>query len=384
MGESVMNPITTVFRIETRRRLSLLAVICVIVSFGMTTSASAARIKDIVEIQGVRQNQLIGYGLVVGLKGTGDGNQALFTLQSISSMLEKMGMTVNPAKFQVKNVAAVMVTTDMPPFARPGSKIDVSASSMGDATSLQGGTLLFTPLKGADGQVYAVAQGPLVVGGFSAGGAGASVQKNFPTVGRVVGGGLVEKEVSSSFGKTDRLALMLNHPDFTTASRVAESINAAFASHIATTSDSGTIEVNVPPRYADDKVGFVASIENLGVTPDVVSKVVVNERTGTVVIGENVRISTVAIAHGNLSIQIKENPNVSQPMPFSQGQTVVTPNTSMAVKEEKAPIYLMQSGTSIGEIVRALNALGVTPRDLISIFQALQTAGALQAQLEVM
>ncbi len=379
-----MNPISTVFRIETRRRLSLLAAICAIVSLGMTTSVFAARIKDIVEIQGVRQNQLIGYGLVVGLKGTGDGNQSLFTLQSISSMLEKMGMTVNPTKFQVKNVAAVMVTTDMPPFARPGSQIDVSASSMGDATSLEGGTLLFTPLKGADGQVYAVAQGPLVIGGFSASGAGASVQKNFPTVGRVVGGGIIEKEVPSSFGKTDRLALTLNHPDFTTASRVAESINAAFSSHIATTSDSGTIEVNVPPRYADDKVGFVASIESLGVTPDIVSKVVVNERTGTVVIGENVRISTVAIAHGNLSIQIKENPNVSQPMPFSQGQTVVTPNTSMAVKEEKAPIYLMQSGTSIGEIVRALNALGVTPRDLISIFQALQTAGALQAQLEVM
>ncbi len=384
MGESVMNPISIVSQIEHWWHLSLLAVICFIVSFGMTTSASAARIKDIVEIQGVRQNQLIGYGLVVGLKGTGDGNQALFTLQSISSMLEKMGMTVNPSKFQVKNVAAVMVTTDMPPFARPGSQIDVTASSMGDATSLQGGTLLFTPLKGADGQVYAVAQGPVITGGFSTSGAGASVQKNFPTVGRVVGGGLIEKEVPSSFGKTDRLALTLNHPDFTTASRVAESINAAFASHIATTSDSGTIEVNVPPRYADDKVGFVASIENLGVTPDVVSKVVVNERTGTVVIGENVRISTVAIAHGNLSIQIKENPNVSQPMPFSQGQTVVTPNTSMAVKEEKAPIYLMQSGTSIGEIVRALNALGVTPRDLISIFQALQTAGALQAQLEVM
>jgi flagellar P-ring protein precursor FlgI len=384
MGESFMNPISIVFKIKTRRRLSLLAAICVIVSLGMTTSVLAARIKDIVEIQGVRQNQLIGYGLVVGLKGTGDGNQSLFTLQSISSMLEKMGMTVNPTKFQVKNVAAVMVTTDMPPFARPGSQIDVSASSMGDATSLEGGTLLFTPLKGADGQVYAVAQGPLVIGGFSASGAGASVQKNFPTVGRVVGGGIIEKEVPSSFGKTDRLALTLNHPDFTTASRVAESINAAFSSHIATTSDSGTIEVNVPPRYADDKVGFVASIENLGVTPDIVSKVVVNERTGTVVIGENVRISTVAIAHGNLSIQIKENPNVSQPMPFSQGQTVVTPNTSMAVKEEKAPIYLMQSGTSIGEIVRALNALGVTPRDLISIFQALQTAGALQAQLEVM
>ena len=379
-----MNQNTAISQNGGRRRLSLITVSCLMLIFSMTTSVLAVRIKDIVEIQGVRDNQLIGYGLVVGLKGSGDGNQSLFTLQSIASMLEKMGMTVNPAKFQVKNVAAVMVTADMPPFARPGTRIDVTASSMGDASSLQGGTLLFTPLKGADGQVYAVAQGSVVTGGFAASGAGASVQKNFPTAGRVVSGGLIEKDVPSSFGKKDRLALTLNHPDFTTASRVAESINTAFSSRIATTSDSGTIEINIPSQYTDDKVGFVASIENLGVTPDIVSKVVVNERTGTVVIGENVRISTVAIAHGNLSIQIKENPNVSQPMPFSQGQTVVTPNTSMAVKEEKVPLYLMPSGASIGDIVRALNALGVTPRDLISIFQELQAAGALQAQLEVM
>jgi flagellar P-ring protein precursor FlgI len=346
--------------------------------------AHAVRIKEIISIQGVRQNQLVGYGLVVGLNGTGDGDKAKFTIQSLVSMLEKMGMTVNPVDIKVKNIAAVMITADMPPFSRPGTRMDVSVSSIGDAKDLQGGTLLFTPLKAADGQIYAIAQGAISTGGFSAKGAGASAQKNFPTVGRVVGGGLVEKEVPTSFRNKESLVLTLNHPDFTTATRVAESINAAFSSSIARTSDSGSIEVRVPPKYIDNVVGFVTVIEALGVTPDVESKVVVNERTGTVVIGENVRISKVAIAHGNLSIQIKETADVSQPLPFSQGQTVATPNTNLVVKEDKSPIFMMEAGTSIGEIVRALNALGVTPRDLISIFQALQAAGALQAKLEIM
>jgi flagellar P-ring protein FlgI len=350
----------------------------------LAASANAVRIKDIIQIQGVRQNQLVGYGLVVGLNGTGDGDKAKFTVQSLVSMLEKMGMTVNPTTIKVKNVAAVMITAEMQPFSRPGMRMDVLVSSIGDAKDLQGGTLLFTPLKAADGQTYAVAQGPVSTGGFSAQGAGASAQKNFPTVGRVEGGALVEREVSTSFRDKESLLLTLKHQDFTTASRIAESINSAFYSPIARTSDSGSIEVRVPPKYTDNLVGFVTFIEGLGVTPDVESKVVVNERTGTVVIGENVRISKVAIAHGNLSIQIKETADVSQPLPFSQGQTVTTPNTNIAVKEEKSPIFLMESGASIGEIVRALNALGVTPRDLISIFQALQAAGALQAKLEFM
>ena len=366
------------------RLILIQAVIALGILLGQVAAAHAVRIKEITEIQGVRQNQLVGYGLVVGLNGTGDGDKAKFTVQSLASMLEKMGMTVNPIDIKVKNVAAVMITANMPPFSRQGMRMDVSVSSIGDAKDLQGGTLLFTPLKAADGQTYAIAQGPVSTGGFSVQGAGAGTQKNFPTVGRVAGGGLIEREVSSSFKNKESLMLTLNHQDFTTATRVAESINTSFPSQIARTSDSGSIEVRVPPEYVDNVVGFVTRIENLSVTPDVVSRVVVNERTGTVVIGENVRISKVAIAHGNLSIQIKESADVSQPMPFSQGQTVVTPNTNIAVKEEKSPIYLMESGASIGEIVRALNALGVTPRDLISIFQGLQAAGVLQAKLELM
>ena len=366
------------------RLILIQAVIALGILLCQVATAHAVRIKEITEIQGVRQNQLVGYGLVVGLNGTGDGDKAKFTVQSLASMLEKMGMTVNPIDIKVKNVAAVMITANMPPFSRQGMRMDVSVSSIGDAKDLQGGTLLFTPLKAADGQTYAIAQGPVSTGGFSVQGAGAGIQKNFPTVGRVAGGGLIEREVSSSFKNKESLMLTLNHQDFTTATRVAESINTSFPSQIARTSDSGSIEVRVPPEYVDNVVGFVTRIENLSVTPDVVSRVVVNERTGTVVIGENVRISKVAIAHGNLSIQIKESADVSQPMPFSQGQTVVTPNTNIAVKEEKSPIYLMESGASIGEIVRALNALGVTPRDLISIFQGLQAAGVLQAKLELM
>ena len=367
-----------------KRSIWFHAVIVLGIFLCLSAVAHAARIKELIEIQGVRQNQLVGYGLVAGLNGTGDGDKARFTVQSLVSMLEKMGMTVNPLDIKVKNVAAVMVTADMQPFSRPGTRLDVSVSSIGDAKDLQGGTLLYTPLKAADGQTYAVAQGAISTGGFSASGAGASAQKNFPTVGRVVGGALIEKEVISNFKNKESLLLTLHHPDFTTATRVAESINAAFSSAIARTSDSGSVEVSVPPKYTDNVVGFVTVIEALGVTPDVESKVVVNERTGTVVIGENVRISKVAIAHGNLSIVIKESADVSQPMPFSQGQTVATPNTNLAVKEEKSPIFLLEAGTSIGEIVRALNALGVTPRDLISIFQALQASGALQAKLEIM
>jgi flagellar P-ring protein precursor FlgI len=366
------------------RSIWILSAMALVIPLCLAVAAHAVRIKDITQIQGVRQNQLVGYGLVVGLNGTGDGDKAKFTIQSLASMLEKMGMTVDPATIKVKNVAAVMITADMPPFSRPGMRMDVSVSSIGDAKDLKGGTLLFTPLKAADGQTYAIAQGAISTGGFSAQGSGGSAQKNFPTVGRVVGGALIEKEVLTGLKNKESLLLTLNHQDFTTATRVADSINTAFSSSIARASDSGGIEVRVPPKYADNVVGFVTFIEALGVTPDVESKVVVNERTGTVVIGENVRISKVAIAHGNLSIQIKESADVSQPLPFSQGQTVATPNSDISVKEDKALIYLMEEGVSIGEVVRALNALGVTPRDLISIFQALQAAGALHAKLEIM
>jgi flagellar P-ring protein precursor FlgI len=348
--------------------------------------AHAVRIKDIVDIKGVRQNQLVGYGLVVGLNGTGDSDDATFMIQSFVSMLERMGVTVQPEDIEIDNVAAVMVTADLPAFARTGSRIDVLVSSIGDAQNLQGGTLLFTPLKGADGNVYAVAQGPVSTGGFSAGSeSGSGVQKNHPTAGRVVNGAIIEKEIVSNFNNRHTLTLNLHRADFTTASRVAQAINIAFYEQIARTQDAGTIEVKVPEKYRGDTVALVTKIERLGVTPDIASKVIINERTGTVIMGENVRISTIAIAHGNLSIEIKEDQRVSQPLPFSRrGQTVVTPESQVLVQEGNNPIFLVESGVSIGEVVKALNALGVTPRDLIAIFQALKAAGALQAELEIM
>ena len=347
--------------------------------------AHGVRIKDIADIKGVRSNQLVGYGLIVGLNGTGDSDNATFTIQSMASMLEKMGVTVLPKDIEVDNVAAVMVTADLPAFARTGSRIDVLVSSIGDAENLQGGTLLFTPLKAANGQVYAVAQGPISTGGFQVGSAsGSGVQKNFPTVGRVVNGALIEREIQSNFNDKKSLTLTLHNPDFTTASRVAQAINIAFYEPIARTHDAGTIEVKVPEKFRGNTVPMVTMIEKLGVTPDLVSKVVINERTGTVIMGENVRISTIAIAHGNLSIEIKEDQNVSQPLPFSRGgQTVVTPESDVQVQEGNNPLFVVESGVSIGEVVKALNALGVSPRDLIAIFQALKAAGALQAELEI-
>ncbi len=362
-------------------RLAIVATLLLAV----TAQLQAARIKDIAGFRGVRSNQLVGYGLVVGLAGSGDSDNAIFTLQSISSMLEKMGVTIKPADIKVKNVAAVMVTADLPPFARTGSRLDALVSSIGDSKALQGGTLLMTPLKGADGQVYAVGQGPVSTGGFTVGASGGDkVQKNFTTVGRVVQGALVEKEIPFSLNQKDTLTLALHQPDFTTATRMAEAINTGLLDKAAFAQDSGTVQIAVPPKYLGNIAQLIASIENLNVTPDTISRVVINERTGTVVMGENVRISTVAIAHGNLSVEIKQNYNVSQPMPFSQtGRTAVTPDTQTSVKEGRAPIYVVPSGVSIGEVVKALNALGVSPRDLISIFQALKAAGALQADLEI-
>jgi flagellar P-ring protein precursor FlgI len=350
----------------------------------MALPAGAARIKDMADIKGVRGNQMVGYGLVVGLDGSGDGKNAKFTLQSMATMLEKMGMTVDPDDIGVDNVASVMVTAELPPFARNGSRIDVTVSSIGGAENLQGGTLLLTALKGVDGKVYAVAQGPVVTGGFSAGGrSGGSVQKNFPTVGRVVGGALIEREVPSHFGDARRLTLSLRQPDFTTAKRMTSAINASLFGDVARSLDAGTVEVTVPDQYRNDLVTLVSMIEVLPVAPDVEAKVVINERTGTVVMGADVRIATVAVAHGNLSIQIRETAAVSQPLPMSGGETVVTPESDISVKEGNAPIFLVENGVSIGDVVRALNALGVSPRDLVAIFQAIKAAGALQARLEI-
>jgi flagellar P-ring protein precursor FlgI len=349
----------------------------------LVPQVQAIRLKDIATLEGFRQNQLVGYGLVVGLNGTGDGKKSVFTIQSLASMLEKMGITVNTKDLQVNNVAAVMLTANLPPFARVGSRMDVQVSSIGDAKNLQGGILLFSPLKGADGQIYAIAQGPVSTGGFSSEGSGGSVQKNFPTVGRVVGGASIEREIASDFANKENLLLTLHHPDFTTVSRVAEAINTALSAQVAKTPDAGTIEIQIPEAYAGNVVKFVTLIEGLTVTPDTAARVVINERTGTVVMGENVRVSTIAVAHGNLSVEIKESPQVSQPLPFSRGETVLTPDTDITVKEGNGKLMLLESGTSIGELVKALNLLGVTPRDLITIFQAIKAAGALQAELEL-
>jgi len=349
----------------------------------MVSTAGAARIKDIASIKGVRPNQLIGYGLVIGLDGTGDGNRSVFTKQSIVTMLERMGMTVDANEIRVENVAAVMVTAELPPFARAGNRIDVLVSSIGDASNLQGGTLLLTPLRAVNGVVHAAAQGPVSTGGFQASGGGADVQKNFPTVGRVANGAMIEREIETDFVSEGTFSLSLLEPDFTTASRVAQTINAAFAEPIAFTPNPGSINIQVPQAYERRIVELVTRVEGLVVNPDNAAKVVINERTGTVVMGENVRIGTIAIAHGNLSVQVKESPNVSQPLPFSDGQTVVTPDTAITVEEENTRLHVVNTGVNIGEVVRALNALGVTPRDLIAILQAIKAAGALPAKLEV-
>jgi flagellar P-ring protein precursor FlgI len=344
-----------------------------------------ARVKDIAHIAGVRENQLIGYGLIVGLNGTGDGSNTAFTTQTISSMLQAMGITVSPRDIKVRNVAAVMVTATLPPFARHGGRVDALVSSLGDAKSLQGGTLLLTPLRAPNGEIYAVAQGPLSIGGFAASGkAGGGIQKNHPTVGHIAGGALIEREVPLNFNSKHRLQLMLNHPDFTTSSRLVKTINTFVKGDVAQAMDSGTIEVQVPEKYRNNLVEFVSVLESIDVMPDSIAKVVLDERTGTVVIGENVNIATVAIAHGNLSIEIKERQSVSQPAPFSQGETVVSPNTDVKVQEEGGKLVLLQRSVTIRDLVRALNSIGVTPRDLIAIFQAIKASGALQAKLEIM
>lgn len=361
------------------RAITAAVLVCMLLS----TQAHAIRIKDIAAFDGVRDNQLIGYGLVVGLNGTGDGNQTKFQVQSLVNMLEKMGVTINRADVTVKNVAAVMVTATLPPFAKQGARIDALVSSMGDAKSLAGGTLLMTPLKGADNQVYAVAQGGVVTNSFSYGGQAASVQKNHPTAGRISDGALVERELPNVLADKARLRLNLQKADFTTAARITASINQKFKTNVASSSDAGSIIVSLPPEYQGKTVEFIAELERLEVRPDTVAKVVLNERTGTIVIGENVRISSVAVSHGNLTLLIRETPQVSQPLPLSGGETRTVPRSEVRVKEEAGGLAVLREGASIGDVVRALNALGVTPRDLIGIMQAIKAAGALQAELSI-
>lgn len=345
---------------------------------------ATSRIKDIVDIEGVRDNMLVGYGLVVGLNGTGDSlGGSPFTRESLIGMLERLGVNIRDTGLDTDNVAAVMVTATLPPFARQGTRIDVQTSSLGDAGSLLGGQLLVTPLIGADGEVYAVAQGPVTVGGFSAGGQAAQVTQGVPTAGRIPGGAIVEREIEFALADRDRLHLALRNPDFTTAARITRSINDAMGTRLARASDPATIELRIPPDR--DVVGLITAIEQLTVDPDQPARVVIDESTGVIVMGENVRVSTVAIAQGNLTVRVTETPQVVQPNPLAEGDTAVVPRTDIAVDTgEGRQLGILGQSVSLQDLVQGLNALGVSPRDMISILQSIKAAGALQAEIEVM
>ncbi|MGO4702162.1 flagellar basal body P-ring protein FlgI [Dyella sp. 2RAB6] len=353
----------------------------------LAATAHADKIRDLAQVAGVRSNQLIGYGLVVGLDGSGDQTtQAPFTTQSLENMLQQFGITV-PANVrpQLKNAAAVMVTAQLPPFAKPGQAIDVTVASIGNAKSIRGGELLMTPLRGADGNVYAMAQGSVVVGGISAQGkSGSSVQVNISASGRVPNGATVERSVASSFGQGGDLVLNLNTQDFTTAARIAEAVNRAYGAGTAQAVDGGSVAVRGPADPAQ-RVSWLGMIQSLEVQPgDAPARVVVNSRTGTVVIGSDVKVSAAAVAHGSIQVTISEQPQVSQPAPFSRGgQTVVVPSSSVQVSEDGAHMFKFGPGASLDTIVRAVNQVGASPTDLISILQALKQAGALRAELVV-
>lgn len=357
--------------------------------FVMTAGQSLAnsRIKDISDIEGVRDNPLIGYGLVVGLNGTGDNiSSMVFTEESLIGMLERLGVNTRDGKIKSKNIAAVMVTANLPAFARQGTKIDVMVSALGDAKSLQGGVLLVTPLLGADGEAYAIAQGPVAIGGFTATGDAQSVTKGVPTSGRIASGAVIEREIPFDFANQKSIKITLRNPDFTTASRITAAINSYLGSVAAKTLDSATVNLELPPTKQDKLIQVLTDIEQLRVQPDQQARVVIDEKSGIIVIGENVRINPIAIAQGNLTIRITETPQVSQPAPFSTtGGTVVVPRTDIQVDEQSGnKLNILKGGVSLQELVDGLNALGVGPRDMISILQAVKAAGALQAEIEVM
>lgn len=365
--------------------LILIAAILVMVPFA--AQAKTTRIKDIIEIEGVRDNMLVGYGLVVGLNGSGDslGNSP-FTQQSLIAMLERLGVNTRGQKLNTGNVAAVMVTATLPPFTNQGARIDVTVSALGDADSLQGGTLLVTPLMGADSEIYAVAQGPVNISGFSASGEAGTVVQNIPTTGRIPGGAIVERELEFQLADYDQIRLALRNPDFTTARRIAKAINGFTSSNAATADNSASVTLKKPAGYTGTIVDLVTDIEQLPIQPDQVARVVIDERSGVIVMGSDVRISTVAIAQGNLTIKITETPQVSQANPFSeQGQTVVVPRTDIDVNTgEDVRLGVFDSGVTLQDLVTGLNKLGVSPRDMITILQAIKTAGALQAEIETL
>ena len=364
-----------------KTRIAILLAVLVLAA----ENARAARLKDIADIEGVRENQLEGYGLVVGLAGTGDRQQTIFSNQSLTNILERMGVSVSPTAIRVKNTAAVIVTAVLPAFAQPGVRIDTTVAAIGDAANLQGGILVLTSLRGADGQVYAVAQGPVVTGGFVSGRGGTTQTVNHPTVGRGPNGATVERPAPSVSPKSV-VRLQLRQSDFTTSARIVEAVNKTFGSLSAAPAhaeSAGLVSVAIPPEFASRPIEFVSQLENVLVEADRPARVIVNERTGTIVLGKDVRVAPVAILHGNLNVEIQTKLTVSQPGPLSSGTTEVVPQTTTTTKEEKARNVVLKQGATVEELVRALAAIGSTPRDIIAILQSLRSAGALEAEIEV-
>jgi flagellar P-ring protein precursor FlgI len=374
---------------ERRRRgmpLLMAGLMLVAVLLLPVSAFATSRIKDIADFEGVRDNQLVGYGLVVGLNGTGDDlKKSVFTRESLIGMLERLGVNARDTKLDTKNVAAVMVTAALPPFGRQGTRIDIQIAALGDANSLQGGTLLVTPLLGADSEVYAVAQGPVAIGGYTASGDASTVTKGVPTSGRIANGAIIEREVGFAMNSMQNVKITLRNPDLTTAQRIADAINGYLSLDAARPLDPTTVQVTIPPTFSGDTVALLTKIEQLPVEPDEVAKVVIDENNGVIVMGANVRISTVAIAQGNLTIRVTETPQVSQPTAFSNtGTTTTVPRTNIQVDEQNGKkLALVPAGVTLQELVNGLNALGIGPRDMISILQSIKAAGALQADIEV-
>nr|WP_321460008.1 flagellar basal body P-ring protein FlgI [uncultured Cohaesibacter sp.] len=362
--------------------LMVIATLCI----SILPAHSASRIKDIVDFEGIRDNQLIGYGLVVGLNGTGDSlNSAPFTKQSLQSMLERMGVNITGTNLNTKNVAAVIVTATLPPFAVQGSRIDATISALGDAKSLQGGTLMVTPLMGADGETYAIAQGPIAIGGFTAEGDAATVTQGVPTSGRIANGAVIERELSFQLASMTSLRLSLRNPDLTTARRIAQTINDLIGQPVAEPLNPTGVRITLPKHFNGNMVDLITDIEQLNVEPDLPAKIVIDETTGIIVMGQEVRVSTVAIAQGNLTVTVSETPQISQPNPFAGGQTAAAPRTNVGVETgADKKLALLEGSVPLRDLVSGLNALGVGPRDMISILQAIKAAGALQAEIEVM
>jgi flagellar P-ring protein FlgI len=367
-------------------RSCLAAALCSALVLPSLPALALSRIKDLAGVEGVRQNQLVGYGLVVGLNGTGDTlNNTPFTKQSLQAMLERLGVNTRGTTLRTANVAAVMVTANLPAFSTQGTRLDVTVSALGDAKSLQGGTLLVTPLLGADGEVYAVAQGSVAIAGFQAEGDAAKITRGVPTVGRISNGALIEREVEFKLSAQKTLRLALRNPDLTTAKRIAAAINDFLGADTAEPTDPSTVHIHIPAKYRGNMIQLLTEVEQLRVEPDQTAKIVIDERSGIIVMGKDVRVSTVAVAQGNLTVTISEQPQVSQPAPLSQGETIVVPRTGVKVDTgDGSKLAVVREGVTLRELVDGLNALGIGPRDLISILQAIKASGALQADIEVM